>query len=371
MAYAQTRDKIPVEPLHKKIAYAAAVSALQTLLIAPVSFVRDVKAKISRPATAPDLIKIYPVRSSLPVRIFFPKTYDRTSTTPLPTLFTIHGGGFVMGSSSDNDYWNSSFANEQSALVVALNYAKAPLNAYPHQTADVEALFLAALEDETLPIDTDRVAMAGWSAGGNLTLSVAQRDTVRDRLKAVVPIYPVCDFSLPASTKPATRQFKPSLGGFRGKDSDYLLAMAPLFDWSYCPAGGDAKDPGLSVGYVERDVLPRNVFILGCELDMLAYEDWKLISKFAGRTVSADVVGRPEVAGKGELVLDDERFTWEVKREDGSRYKWLLVPDTVHGFDHDLSGLTSDKELLEDAAVKAEKTRKIIGEWLQDCVFGK
>ena len=68
MADTQTRDKIPVEPFHKKIAYAAAVSALQALVVAPASFIRDVKAKISQPSTAPDLIKTYPVRPSLHVR---------------------------------------------------------------------------------------------------------------------------------------------------------------------------------------------------------------------------------------------------------------------------------------------------------------
>jgi acetyl esterase/lipase len=255
--------------------------------------------------------------------------------------------------------------------VVALNYSKAPLHPYPGPISDVEALLLAALADDSLPIDQERVAVSGWSAGANLALAVAQRETVRGRLKALVPIYPVADYSLPPSVKPASRRFKPSLGGFRGKDTDYLLTLAPLFDWSYCPAGGDAKDPGLSVVYVERDALPKSVFVIGCELDMLAHEDWRLISRLAGRPVPADVVGRQEVAEKGELILDDERFFWEEKKEDGSCYRWLLVPDAVHGFDQDLKDLTSDTAMLEDAAIKAKKTRKMIGEWLHDGAFKK
>jgi acetyl esterase/lipase len=213
--------------------------------------------------------------------------------------------------------------------------------------------------------------VAGWSAGGNLALAVAQLVSVRDKVGAVVPIYPVCDFSVPASAKPASRQWKPELGGFRGKGSDYLLAMAPLFDWAYCPPGGDTRDPGLSVGFVAGDRLPPKVFVLGCELDMLAHEDWRLICRLAGREVLGDVVGRSEPAGKGELVLDDERFAWEVRREDGTWYRWLLVPDVVHGFDQNLAALTSDKEMLDDMAIKTEKTRKIIGDWLRDGVFGK
>jgi acetyl esterase/lipase len=213
------------------------------------------------------------------------------------------------------------------------------------------------------------VALAGFSAGGNLALAVAQRAAVRDRIKAVVPIYPVADFSLSPHAKVGRRQYKSALGGFRGRGADYLLPLAPMFDWAYCPAGGDARDPGLSVVYVEREALPKWVFVIGCELDMLAHEGWRLVSHLAGRTVSSDVVGRPEVAGKGELVLDDERFFWEVRREDGSCYRWLLVPDAVHQFDMDLSSLVRDPELMADGAIKAEKTRRMIGEWLHNGAF--
>lgn len=253
--------------------------------------------------------------------------------------------------------------------MIALNYAKAPRSPYPAPTADVEALLLAALSDAALPIDHARVAVGGWSAGGNLALAVSRRDAVRDKVGAVVAVYPVTDFSVDPAHKTLSRRWKPELGGIRGKDSDYLMALAALFDWSYCPAGGDARDPGLSVGFAGAEELPRRVFVLGCELDMLAHEGWRLISRLAGRAVEDGVVGRQETAGKGELVLDDERFAWEEKRAGGSCYRWLLVPDTVHGFDQDLSFLGDDKEMLEDAAIKREKTRKMIGEWLQEGAF--
>jgi len=255
---------------------------------------------------------------------------------------------------------------------VALNYAKAPLNPYPGPGRDVEALLLACLADTSLPIDPNRVAIGGWSAGGNLALAVARGREVRGRVGAVVAVYPVCDFSIPPSGKVGgRRRWKPELGGFRGRGTDYLAGLAPVFDWCYCPAGGDARDPGLSVGFVEAGELPRKVFVVGCELDMLAHEGWRLVSRLAGREVRGDVMGRRETAGKGELVLDDERFSWEVRREDGRWYRWLLVPDTVHGFDQDLGALTGDRETLEDARIKTEKTRRIIGEWLRQGVFGK
>ncbi|KAF6802763.1 alpha beta hydrolase fold protein, partial [Colletotrichum musicola] len=59
-----------------------------------------------------------------------------------------------------------------------------------------------------------------------------------------------------------------------------------------------------------------------------------------------------------------ERFHFEVSGADGSRYKWLLVPDTIHGFDQNIAALVRDPELVEDAEIKTQKTMKIIGEWV-------
>lgn len=190
-------------------------------------------------------------------------------------------------------------------------------------------------------------------------------------MKALVPIYPVTDFSIPPERKPATRRFKPELGGFRAKGTDYLMPFAGLFDWAYCPAGGDAKDPGLSVGYVEREAIPKSVFVVGCEMDMLGHEGWRLACKLGGKEVMGKVVGREEVGKRGELEVDDERFFWEAKRDDGGVVRWLLVPDVLHGFDMDLAGIGADEEALEDGRLKADKMRTMIGEWLRENAWCK
>lgn len=63
-----SRDKIPILPLHKKVAFAAAATALQNLVVGPACMLRDAKAYISPPATAPDEVKTYPARPRLPIR---------------------------------------------------------------------------------------------------------------------------------------------------------------------------------------------------------------------------------------------------------------------------------------------------------------
>ncbi|KAM5349479.1 hypothetical protein ACJ41O_005984 [Fusarium nematophilum] len=326
---------------------------------------------------APDLSKSYPCRPKLPARIFIPKSYDQSSNQKLPTLFSIHGGGFVLGNARDDEPWNRDFADTHSVLVVALNYSKGPVSRFPTPIYDLEQVILAALGDSSLPIDRQRVAVAGFSAGGNLALSVSSLpsmngsgDGVR-RIQAVIPIYPVVDMSVPSDYKTQTRRYKPSLGGFRAQAADYLLRFSPVFDWAYTKHGQDLQDPLLSPIFTPRDKLPPNVFIIACELDMLSGESWRMICGLTDHPLGEERVGRDEPGPKRELILDDERYSFEVQRGNGS-YKWLLIPDQIHGFDHykQMQPLHRDNELAMDAAPKTKESQRLIAEWLIAGPFG-
>jgi acetyl esterase/lipase len=193
---------------------------------------------------------------------------------------------------------------------------------------------------------------------------------LQGKIRAAVPLYPLVDYGPPEATKARGRRYKPSLGGFRGRDTDFLLAMTGLFDWAYLTPGQRCDDPLLSPYYADRGALPKNIFMVACELDLLAPEAWRMACKLAGKRVPAldEVVGCEETVGKGVLITGgDERFAWEETREDGSRYRWLLVPDTIHGFDQDnIEGLARDPVLMEDARIKRDKVIDLIGRWLLD-----
>jgi len=141
-----------------------------------------------------------------------------------------------------------------------------------------------------------------------------------------------------------------------------------VFDWAYVPAGTDRRDPLLSPLYgADVDAYTGlDVFMVACELDRLANEAWRMASRLAGRDVPGvdETVGREEPVGQGELVLDDEHFAFEGKGEGGSSCRWLLVPDTIHGYDSLDEREVDDTEMLKDARVKMDKIMGIVGEWL-------
>ncbi|KUI65568.1 Acetyl esterase [Cytospora mali] len=372
------KQPYPAKPVLTRLAYAVCLYALQYLLSGPAMARRHWQQRRNPPETYPSIIKTYKSRPRLPVRIFFPKSYryndpahSEPPLPPLPTLFTIHGGGFVVGDSSDNDAWNRIFANQHNSLVIALNYAKAPGNPFPGPLSDLEALITAVFADQDLAplIKQDKAGIAGFSAGGNLALAISQFPTIRDKITAgIVPIYPVIDFSVDPEQKKDTRRYKSALGGSRGGDTDPLLAISAVFDWSYIPVGHDVRDPLLSPVYAERSSLPRRIWLVGCELDMLGHECWRLACRLAGREVPGldQPIGQEEPEQSGEagalIIGEDDRFSWEEKDRDGE-IKWLCVPDVIHGFD--MSGVRgSDEKALEDARLKRDQIIKMAGEWL-------
>lgn len=304
-------------------------------------------------------------------RIFLPKNFDPESLKKLPTLFTIHGGAFIAGCTQDDDNVNHALSNMHSMLVIGLNYSKAPRIQFPTPTYDLEQLVLAALSDTTLPIDEDRVALMGSSAGGNLALSLSQLpsmcgsgDGVR-RIKTIIAMYPVADLSIKREYKAQSRQYKPELGDRLVGRDDGLYPIMPIKHTVYIPPGQDLQDPLLSPIYAARTSLPPNVFIVGEELDMLSNEAWRMICGLTGRDVGHEAPGQSSIGPFGELILDDERFSFEVNTDDGN-YKWLLIPDQLHGHDHPMKGASMiiSNRMLEDAKLKTEKVQRLIGEWL-------
>ncbi|KAK3935259.1 Alpha/Beta hydrolase protein [Diplogelasinospora grovesii] len=385
--------------LLSKICYAGHVYGLQGFVSSMV-WLRDWKEYLYPPNGGPNIVKTYECRPTLPVRIFFPASYDQTSPNTLPTLFTIHGGGFCIGHIRDDDEWNRAFADGQDVLVVSLNYSKAPQAPFPTALHDVEALILAVLDDESLPIDRtehsakgqgvgrlSRTAVLGFSAGGNLALSVTQLPSIRTHANApaaAMSVYGCLDLSVAPRDKLPNRPFKPKLPPPRGDSVDALIKLIPTFDWSYIPYGHDLRDPLLSPAHAQREDLPPFVGIVAAELDVLAHESWRLACRLSSRREVPDresndpawrVCGRQEISSSrpGKLELDDQRFAFEDTRgNDRGGVKWLLVPDVTHGFDNPhIRSLMAAGEVntIKDAEQKTTAYVDEMGRWLKRTVW--
>lgn len=116
---------------------------------------------------------------------------------PVPTILFIHGGGYVIGDVDTHDDHARLLCSEVGAVVYSIDYRLAPENPFPAGHLDT----VAALEHVfdivgELGGDRTRVAVAGDSAGGNLSagVAIAARDLGLP-LKAQLLLYPSTDFS--------------------------------------------------------------------------------------------------------------------------------------------------------------------------------
>jgi acetyl esterase len=167
---------------------------------------------------------------AIPVRIYTPEARG-----PLPLLVYFHGGGWVLGSLDTTDGICRALANGAGCVVVSVDYRLAPEHRFPAAADDaLHATQWAAAYATSIGGDPKRIAIAGDSAGGNLTAVVAQmaRDRGKPALAFQLLIYPVTDANF------ETRSY-------RDNGTDYLLTRdAMQWFWNhYVPTPADRTNP--------------------------------------------------------------------------------------------------------------------------------
>ena len=140
----------------------------------------------------------------IPVRIYRPR-----ADAPLPVVVYFHGGGFVIGDIATHDTTCQRLAAGVPAVVVSVDYRLAPEHRFPAAVVDCDAAtaWVAAHASE-LGGDPARLAVAGDSAGGNLSAVVARRarDAGGPPIAFQLLVYPVTDMrcTLPSHTENGT-----------------------------------------------------------------------------------------------------------------------------------------------------------------------
>lgn len=121
----------------------------------PVAAVRSVHVRATAPAR------------DIPVRLYVP--FGSGSSTGLPVVLFVHGGGFVSGDLDTHDVLARAIANGTHALVASVDYRLAPEYPYPAGLDDVfEVLTWLGTNAGQVGGNGSAIVVCGDSAGGNL-----------------------------------------------------------------------------------------------------------------------------------------------------------------------------------------------------------
>jgi acetyl esterase len=189
---------------------------------------------------APKLARIDDIRIPGPAGPIPARVYDAAApgASPRAVVAYFHGGGWVQGDLETHHGLCARVAERAGVIVVAVDYRLAPEHTFPAAGEDCFTAYrwLRAHAGE-LGGDARRVAIAGDSAGGNLSAVVSQMAALAG---VSVPtcqalIYPAVDFALDT---PSHRELEH--GHIIPRDRIVWYAE------QYLPAGADRNDPRAS-----------------------------------------------------------------------------------------------------------------------------
>ncbi len=164
------------------------------------------------------------------------RVYRPEEDGPLPTVVFFHGGGWVIGDLDTHDNMVRNVCRGARAVVVAVDYRLAPEHPFPAAADDAVAAARWVAQHLEEFGGSDRLAVAGDSAGGNLAAVVAQ--VLRDDgtpLAGQFLVYPAVD---------AEGEYPSRVDNAQG----YFLEKDTM-DWFYGHYAGaweDARDARLS-----------------------------------------------------------------------------------------------------------------------------
>jgi len=191
----------------------------------------------------------------VPLRVYYP-----SEQRPLPGLVYAHGGGWVLGDLDTHDKIMRRLALAAGMAVVGIDYTLSPEVKFPVAIEETVALFRVLRErGGDWGLDPARLAMAGDSAGANMTVGVALmlKDEAHELIKAALLYYG--SFGLAESE---SRRL------YGGPEDGLSAADMAFYSRAYLHDPADARDPRRNNLLAEVSGLPP-MFLAAAELDPL------------------------------------------------------------------------------------------------------
>jgi acetyl esterase/lipase len=234
------------------------------------TFVRQVAGAgigASNPATHHDKVLQIPSRDA--DRTIKAHVYSSTYTAqPAPVLINFHGSGFIIPMHGTDDEFAMRIAKDTQYNVLDVQYRLAPEYPFPagaHDTEDVVRYVLARPQE----YDPDRIAVSGFSAGGNFALGLSGHAFPPTTFRHVIAFYPPINLAQDPHTKAAPDTSGRSLPAW----------MAEIFDNCYCPDGIDRAQPLVSPYYIDPERFSNSMLVITCAQDTLAPETEELVKR--------------------------------------------------------------------------------------------
>jgi acetyl esterase len=127
------------------------------------------------------------------------RTYSKPGTSDgSPAILFLLGGGFVLGGLDACDYLTRGLCSRTGFPVVSVEYRLAPECPFPGPLEDCRDVLQWMVDTRPFGLDSTRIAVAGDSAGGNLSAALAllTRDDGGPSLRHQTLIYPFTDGTL-------------------------------------------------------------------------------------------------------------------------------------------------------------------------------
>lgn len=229
--------------------------------------IRALASRGRHPISNPDDV-VY-IQSREAARTIKAHVYRSASApSPTPILINFHGSGFIIPMHGSDDEFCRQVSREAGYTVLDIQYRLAPENPFPAALHDAEDAVNWVLQRPE-KFDTSRLAISGFSAGGNLALALSSSVFPRGTFRSLLALYPPVDlYTEPGLKTPPDPAGKP-----------LPAALARVFDRCYIPASYDARDPRISPLYAQPDRFPDRILLVTAACDSLAGEAEALAAK--------------------------------------------------------------------------------------------